>query len=266
MRTSFGATVRRSARASVAPIVGAILIFGLWYLTIALFDIKPFVLSSPDDIAISFVENFDLILKHAVPTMVEVLGGLGLSIVVGVALAVLIAEVPPFSRAVLPWLVMSQAIPKVAVAPLFVIWFGFGLAPKIVVAFVIAFFPIVISTASGLRSSLSEEIDLFRTMTQSRWAVYRHLKIPRASVQFFDGVKVATTLVLIGAIVGEFVSSEKGLGYLVLIANRNLQTDLMFATFVALSIMGILLFYTVEAIERLVIPWYYIQRTGGRRG
>jgi NitT/TauT family transport system permease protein len=252
------------ARGTVAPVVGAAAILGVWYLILLLFHLKPFLLPPPHEVAVAFVKDWSLIATNTWPTVYETVGGLGLSILVGVILAVLIAEIPPFSRAILPWLVMSQAVPKVAVAPLFVIWFGFGAKPKIVVAFFIAFFPIVISTASGLSAVLPDEIDLFRTMTRKRWPLYRHLKIPRALPQFFDGVKVATTLALIGAVVGEFVSAQKGLGYMVLIANRNLQTDLMFAIFVALSIVGILFFYAVVVVERLLIPWHFAQRSGVR--
>lgn len=261
---SIAITIRRSLRAATAPFVGAVAIVALWYLVIALFDIRPFLIPRPEVVVGEFFENWSLLLQNGWATMIEALGGLGLSVVVGAILAVLVAEIPPFSRAMLPWLVMSQAVPKVAVAPLFVIWFGFDLAPKIVVAFFIAFFPIVISTASGLNSVSPEEVDLFRTMTRRRWPLYRHLKIPRALPQFFDGVKVGATLALIGAVVGEFVSAQEGLGYMVLIANRNLQTDLMFAIFVALSIIGILLFYAVVVIERLLIPWHFAQQAGAQ--
>lgn len=247
-----------------APLVGAMVIIGLWYAIIGIFDIDAFLLPTPHAVLDVFIETRSLLFEHGVTTMLESVVGLGLSVVVGALLAVLISEIPFFSRAILPWLVVSQAVPKVAVAPLFLIWFGFGLMPKIIVAFFISFFPIVIGGASGLSSVLPEEADLFRTTTRSKWKLYRHLKIPRALPQFFDGVKVGTTLALVGAIVGEFVSSQEGLGYLVTISNRDLKTEQMFAVFVALSIVGILLFYAVVLLERLVIPWHFIQRKGAR--
>jgi NitT/TauT family transport system permease protein len=258
--------VRRVLETIRAPLVALVVILGVWYLTIAIFDISPFLIPPPHVVAQEFLANWEILLQNGWVTMVEALGGLGLSILIGVILAVLIAEIPPFSRAVMPWLVMSQAVPKVAIAPLFVIWFGFDLTPKIVVAFFISFFPVVISTASGLRSVSPEEVDLFRTISRRRWPLYRHLKIPRALPQFFDGVKVGTTLALIGAVVGEFISAQEGLGYMVLIANRNLQTSLMFAIFVALSFIGIVLFYAVVLVERLVIPWHFAARAGAETG
>ncbi|MGH2686145.1 MAG: ABC transporter permease [Actinomycetota bacterium] len=256
--------VRRSLDVVGAPFVAAVVLIALWYLVIAAADIRPFLVPTPHAIVEEFVANIQLLLDNGWVTMLEALGGLGLSIVGGVILAILIAEIPAFSKGMMPWLVMSQAVPKVAVAPLFVIWFGFDLTPKVIVAFFIAFFPIVVSTASGLRSVSPEEIDLFRTMTRRRWPLYRYLKIPRALPQFFDGVKVGTTLALIGAVVGEFVSAQEGLGYMVLIANRNLDTPLMFAVFVALSLIGILLFYGVALIERLLIPWHAAARVGAQ--
>ena len=256
--------VRRSVDLIGAPLVAAAALIALWYALIFLGDIRPFLVPPPHTIVQEFFGSAPSLLENGWVTMVEALGGLGLSIVGGVILAVLIAEIPAFSKGMMPWLVMSQAVPKVAVAPLFVIWFGFDLTPKIVVAFFIAFFPIVVSTASGLRSVSPEEIDLFRTMTQRRWPLYRYLKIPRALPQFFDGVKVGTTLALIGAVVGEFVSAQEGLGYMVLIANRNLDTPLMFAVFAALSLIGILLFYGVVLVERLLIPWHAAARAGAQ--
>jgi NitT/TauT family transport system permease protein len=256
--------VTHLVRMTGAPFIGALAIVGLWYLVILAFDIQPFLLPRPDQILVAFAGHLPILFEHSLVTLLESVGGLGVSIVAGVILAVLIAEVRPFSQAILPWLVVSQAIPKVAVAPLFVIWFGFGLAPKVIIAFFIAFFPIVISTASGLASVSREERDLFRTMTPRLWHLYRYLKIPRALPQFFDGVKVAATLALVGAVVGEFVSAQEGLGYHVLIANRNLQTALMFAGFVALSIVGVLLFYGVVLLERLLVPWHFAEQAGAK--
>ena len=246
------------------PLVGAAVIFGVWYLVIALFDIEPLLLPPPHSVFAKFWEYRGTLLSHGWTTTVETVAGLGASVFVGAILAVLLAEISIFSRAFMPWIVVSQAIPKVAVAPLFVIWFGFALLPKVIIAFFIAFFPIVVAGVIGLKSIGPEEIDLFRTMTRSRWHLYRHLKIPGALPMFFGGVKVGASLALVGAIVGEFVSSSKGLGYLVVIANRDLQTEEMFAVFVALSLLGILLFYGIALIERLTIPWYSASKEGAR--
>jgi NitT/TauT family transport system permease protein len=264
VRTSRSAAVLARARnVIVAPAIGAAVILLVWYLVIWLMQLSAFLLPRPHQIAKAVVTNWSYLLAQSWTTTLETVLGLTAGVVIAVIVAALIAEIEPLARAVLPWLIVSQAVPKVAIAPLFLIWFGFDLAPKVVIGFFIAVFPIIISTASGLTSITVEEQDLFRTMTPSHWHLYRHLKIPRALPQFFDGLKVATALALVGAVVGEFVSSHAGLGYVIMVANRDLDTNLMFAAFVALSVVGLLLFYGAVALERLLIPWYFAQRRGG---
>jgi NitT/TauT family transport system permease protein len=243
-------------RLVIPPFAAAGLLILVWYCAIWAFSLRPLFLPTPRSVAEAFGSEWRVLLDHSWVTIEESAYGLGLAIGVGVVLAVLIAEVPVLSRALMPLLIVSQAVPKVAIAPLFVIWLGFGLGPKVLVAFFVSFFPVVVSTASGLRSIAREEVELFKTMTPRRWPLYRHLKIYRALPQFFDGVKVASSLALIGAIVGEFISADHGLGYLVTIFNRDLKTPEMFAVFIALSIVGILLFYTVVLVERLLLPWH----------
>jgi NitT/TauT family transport system permease protein len=251
---------RKTRDAVLPPLSALVAIIALWYAAIEILGIRKFILPAPHSVLASLSENFTSLLGHTWTTAVETGVGLLAAIVVGVLISVLITEVPFLSRALLPWLVVSQAIPKVAVAPLFVLWLGFGLGPKVVVALFIAFFPIVISTSAGLLATEPEELDLFRTMTRKRWPIYRYLKIPRALPGFFEGVKVGVALALVGAVVGEFVSADKGLGYMVIIANRNLDTDLMFAVFLMLSVIGVAFFYAVVALERLALPWVAARR------
>lgn len=258
-----GAAVRRRRRPlgkRGAPLLGLLAIIACWYAIILLAGVRPFLLPSPHVVALSLVENWQLLLADSLVTSMETAGGLAMAIVAGVLIAVAMAEIPVLARTLLPWLVVSQAVPKVAIAPLFVIWFGFGATPKIVVACFIAFFPIVVSTMSGLASVQPEERDLFRTITPRVWPLYRHLKIPRALPQFFDGVKVGVTLALVGAVVGEFVASQEGLGYRVIVANRDLDTPLMFASFVALSVIGVLFFYAIVVLEKAVLPWHFARQ------
>jgi NitT/TauT family transport system permease protein len=258
------AQLGRKLRLGLPPLIATGVLILAWYAMIWLLDLEPLYLPTPASVAGAFGTEWQMLLDHSWITVEESIFGLGLAVGVGVVLAVLIAEVPALNRAIMPLLVVSQAVPKVAVAPLFVIWFGFGIGPKVVVAFFVAFFPVVVSTASGLKSISREELDLFRTITPRRWPLYRHLKIPRAMPQFFDGVKVASSLALIGAIVGEFVSADEGLGYLVTIMNRDLRTPEMFAVFVMLSIVGIVLFYAVVLIERLLMPWFFAMNRDSR--
>ena len=181
--------------------------------------------------------------------------GFALSIVVGIPLALAIFLWPAFSRSILPLLVSSQAMPKVAVAPLFLVWFGFGLLPKVLIAFLIAFFPVVINTAVGLASIEPEKIYLARSMGFGATATFFKIRLPNALPAIFGGLKISITLAVVGAVVGEFVGSRSGLGYYMLLATGNFDTPLVFACVVYLTLMGIILFYTVGLLEVALARW-----------
>jgi NitT/TauT family transport system permease protein len=163
-------------------------------------------------------------------------------------------------RLLYPPMVATQSIPKIALAPLFVVWFGFGVAPKVAVAFLIAFFPIVIDTIVGLRSMDPAMLQLARAMGAPGWRIFWKFSLPNALPSIFGGLKVASTLAVVGALTGEFIGSDKGLGYVLLQASGNLNTTLLFATLVALSVLAMVFFYVVELIERIAIPWHVSQR------
>jgi NitT/TauT family transport system permease protein len=215
-------------------------------------------LPPPSAIAVSFVANASLLLFHGWITTAEILLGFALSIVVGIPLALAIFLWPTFSRSVLPLLVSSQAMPKVAVAPLFLVWFGFGLLPKVLIAFLIAFFPVVISTAVGLASIEPEKIYLARSMGFGATATFFKFRLPNALPAIFGGLKISITLAVVGAVVGEFVGGDAGLGYLLMVANGSMDTRLLFAGIVALTVLGVVLFLLVELAERLAIPRHII--------
>jgi NitT/TauT family transport system permease protein len=160
----------------------------------------------------------------------------------------------------MPTLLFFQVVPKVAVAPLFLVWFGVGATPKILVAFLISFFPIVIDAAVGLRSMTPEMGDLARSMGSTRMQIFTRFRLPTSLPYLFSGLKVAATLAIAGAVVGEFVGADRGLGYLLLVTNSNMETSLMFATIVALTIIGLAFFYVVEFVETLLIPWHVTHR------
>jgi NitT/TauT family transport system permease protein len=186
--------------------------------------------------------------------------GYGLAVAIAVPLAIGITASQRFDRFVTPQMLFFQIVPKVAIAPLFLVWFGVGTTPKVLVAFLISFFPIVIDAAVGLRSMSTEMGDLARSMGASRWQVFAQFRLPTSLPYLFSGLKVAATLAVAGAVVGEFVGADKGLGYLLLVTNSNMETALMFATIVALTIIGLALFYAVEFLESLLIPWHVTHR------
>ena len=250
--------VRRRSRARISaviyPVMTVIGTLAAWEFATRAFDIPAYLLPAPSGIAVSLVGNAALILKHGWVTTIEIVLGFFLSIVVGIPLALAIFMWPAFSRSVLPLLVSSQAMPKVAVAPLFLVWFGFGLLPKVLIAFLIAFFPIVIGTAVGLASIEQEKIHLARSMGLGAAATFFKIRLPSALPSVFGGLKISITLAVVGAVVGEFVGGDAGLGYLLMVANGNIDTPLLFAGLVALTVQGVVLFFLVELVERLAIP------------
>ena len=193
----------------------------------------------------------------------ETLGGFALSIVVGTPLAVMIVYSPVLRRAIYPLLVVTQAVPKVAIAPVLLLLLGAGQVSKIVVAFLVAFFPIVVDTATGLAATPAELLDLSRSYRASAFKTFVKVRFPMALPFFFNGLKVAVTLAVIGAVVGEFVGSDQGLGYVIVSATSYWKSNLAFAAMLLLAVMAIGLFALVELVERLVCPWYAFSREQG---
>src|SRR5246127_177321 len=254
--------VRREWRARIRNVlypVGVVLgVLVIWEAGTRMLEVPAFLLPPPSDIAVSFIANAPLLLFHGWITTVEILLGFALSIVVGIPLALAIFLWPTFSRSVLPLLVSSQAMPKVAVAPLFLVWFGFGLLPKVLIAFLIAFFPVVISTAVGLASIERDKIYLAQSMGLGPISTFFKIQLPNAMPSIFAGLKISITLAVVGAVVGEFVGGDAGLGYLLMVANGSMDTQLLFAGIIALTILGVVLFLLVELAERLAVPRHII--------
>ena len=256
---------RRAARAArarvsavLAPTGVVIAVLLLWELGTRAFGVPVFLLPPPTAVVAAMVKHAALLGVASWVTTIEIVLGFGLSIAVGIPLALMIFLWPPFERAVLPLLISSQAMPKVAVAPLLLVWFGFGLAPKVVIAFLIAFFPVVINTAVGLGAIEPEKIYLARSMGLGAWDTFFKIRLPDALPAIFAGLKISITLAVVGAVVGEFVGGDAGLGYLLMVANGSMDTQLLFAGIVCLTILGVALYMVVELVERLAIPRHII--------
>jgi NitT/TauT family transport system permease protein len=237
-----------------------LLIVVIWDLAVRVFSIPAYLVPAPLDVVRALFEHWLLLGTHALWTSVTVLAGFIAAAVVAVPLAVLIVVSSVAERLLYPPMVATQSIPKIALAPLFIVWFGFGVTPKVAVAFLIAFFPIVIDTIVGLRGIDPAMLQLARTMGAPGYRVFLKFSLPHALPSIFGGLKVASTLAVVGALTGEFIGSDKGLGYVLLQASGNLNTTLLFATLVALSVLAMLFFYAVEAVERVAIPWHVSQR------
>jgi NitT/TauT family transport system permease protein len=264
---------RRAARAArarvsavLAPIAVVVGLLVVWEFGTRASGVPVFLLPPPSAIVAAMAKHASLLAVASGVTTIEIVLGFALSIAVGIPLALMIFLWPPFARAVLPLLISSQAMPKVAVAPLLLVWFGFGLLPKVLIAFLIAFFPVVINTAVGLAAIEPEKIFLARSMGLGGWDTFFKIRLPDALPAIFAGLKISITLAVVGAVVGEFVGGDAGLGYLLMVANGSMDTQLLFAGIVCLTILGIALYMVVELTERLVLPSHIIandRMTGG---
>ena len=236
-----------------------VLIIG-WDLCIRLFKIPPYLIPTPWQVVQQLFKEWPMLWREALPTLYATLGGFVLSALVGVPIAMWIAYSRLVESFVYPLLVFSQSVPKVAIAPLFVVWFGFGVVPKVIAAFLLGFFPVIVATVQGFKSIESDVIDLARSMGASPLKVFIKFRLPQAMPAIFSGLKVSVTLAVVGAVVGEFVGSNSGLGYVLQKANGTFDLPLMFAALVILSMIGVLLFLVLELIERWVLPWHASQR------
>jgi NitT/TauT family transport system permease protein len=236
------------------------LIVVAWDLVVRIFGIKPYLLPSPLAVLNTIIENWQLLGVHTLWTTGAILAGFIAAAVVAIPLAMLIVVSPLLRRLLYPPMVATQAIPKIALAPLFIVWFGFGVVPKVAVAFLIAFFPVVIDTIVGLRSIDPAMVQLARSMGAPPHRIFLRLRLPNALPMIFGGLKVASALAVVGALTGEFVGADKGLGYVLVSASGNLNTALLFATLVILSALAMVFFYAVELVERILIPWHVSQR------
>jgi NitT/TauT family transport system permease protein len=193
--------------------------------------------------------------RHASLTAQEALGGFGIGLVFATVAGYPLAKLPLLEKAIAPYLVASQSIPIVALAPLLVLWFGFGPTSKLLAAALISFFPILVNVIVGVRSVDFESRELMHTLSASAWDVFAKLEVPAALPIYLGGARVGITLSVIGAVVGEFVGATKGLGYVIVASGQNANTSLAFAAIVLLSLMSIVLFYALVIAERLLVPW-----------
>lgn len=227
----------------------------VWEVTVRLRDVPTWLLPPPSLIGRTLVTDRALLLANARVTLLEILAGFGVAVVVGVTLGVLIATVRPVARAVYPIVITSQVIPLPAIAPLVLIWFGYGLLPKVLVTALIGFFPIVVSTVDGIRATDRDTLDLFRTLRASGWARLRHAQLPAALPAIFSGARIAMTACVIGAVFAELTGSSEGLGYLLNRSTGQFLTARVFAIIATLAVMGIALFGLLVLIERVALPW-----------
>src|SRR5262245_31609110 len=246
----------RRGVSDVLPAVGlAVAVLVVWELAVRLFKIPTFVIPAPSAIATALVESRAALATASKATAVEVLFGFVLASVVGIAVALMIVRFERFGKALYPLVVLFQNVPKVALAPIFILWFGYDLAPKVALIVVIAFFPVAIDMLAGLQSVEPSFVALMQSVGAGRGEILRRVRIPHSLPHLMAGLKVAITFSVIGAIVGEFAGASAGLGYVIQFASTQLETPLVFAALVVVSILGLLFYYLVEFAERALVPW-----------
>ncbi|RJF77974.1 ABC transporter permease [Rhodopseudomonas palustris] len=243
------------------PLLFLVMIIAAWDLAIRIFQIPAYQVPSPGEVIVVLWQSWPELLSQTWPTTYATVAGFLLSALFGIPVAMLIAGSKTIESYVYPLLVFSQSIPKVAIAPLFVVWFGFGLLPKVISAFLLGFFPVVVSAVQGFKSVDPDMVDLARAMKGSRFQVFCAVNLPHALPAIFSGLKVSVTLAVVGAVVGEFVGSNSGIGYVLQRSIGTFDLPTMFAALVILALLGVVLFWIVDRIERLVIPWHVSQRS-----
>jgi NitT/TauT family transport system permease protein len=237
-----------------------LIFFFLWEVAVIVFKIRSYLLPSPTEIVEALGKYHEELFFALLFTVRSLVLGYIIAVSTGILLSLPVAFSKFIQRAVYPLILFFQVIPKVALAPIFVIWFGFGLPPKIMIVFLLSFFPVFINGIVGLRSIDQEVINLTRSTGAREIDVFFKVRLPSALPTFFAGFKLAAISATIGAIIGEFIGSDSGLGYIILTANGDLQTDYSFAAITVLTILGLTLYYSVEGLERVLLPWHISQR------
>ncbi len=230
-------------------------LLGLWEAAVRIWTIPPYILPAPSRIAELIVTEQSLLWSQTWITLGEVLAGFLVALVVGIALALMIFKSPVLERALYPLIIGSQTIPVFAIAPLLIVWFGYGMLSKIVMTALIVFFPIVVNTVDGLRAADEDAINLLRVMKATDWQIMRKVRIPSALPFIFSGAKIGVAISAIGAVIGEWVGSTGGLGFLMIHANAQLRVDLIFAAIGYLSVLAVALFLLISVLEWYSLPW-----------
>lgn len=226
-----------------------------WQIIDVIFSVPHYILPSPAEIVAEIQERFAQLLRELAWTMAEAVLGFLLGSAVAFLWAVAFVRVRAIERSLYPWAVVLQTVPIVAIAPLLTIWFGFGLAPKVVIAAIICFFPMLVNSVRGLRSISPQALELMRILSASERDIFTHLRLPSSLPYVFSGLKVASTLAVIGAIVAEFTGADRGIGYVVVAASYRIDTRLMFAGITLSSAAGILFFNLISGLEKALLRW-----------
>ncbi len=251
-----GREARLTLTAWLPPSVLVAALLLAWQLAAAVLQVPRWLLPAPTDIVAALYSSWELLARHGWATLQEVLAGFAVSFVVGVLLAIAIAYSRTMERALYPFVIASQTIPVIAIAPILLIWFGYGLLPKVIVVALISFFPIVVNMVDGLRSVDPDLVRLLQSMGATRWQIFAKAQLPASLPFLLSGTKVGIAVSVIGAVIAEWVGASAGLGYFMVRSASQFQTARVFAAIAVLSVMGVALFALVALSERYILPWY----------
>ncbi len=255
--------VRDAARVAgglLPPLAVVLTLLVVWEFIVATFHVKTYILPAPTKIWSYLLLQRELLMKASLVTGQEIVVGFLISVALGVPLGILVARSRLFSLTTYPLIVASQTFPKLAIGPLLIVWFGFGQLPKLLLAVLVAFFPIMVNTMAGLRAVAEDSDMLSRSLGLGRSKTFFKIHLPQALPSVFAGLKVGVTLAVIGVIVGEFLGTSAGLGYIIINATGTVDTVALFGVLVVLTVIGLVSYGVVAAIERVAIPWYFERR------
>lgn len=239
----------------VAPVCAVVALLAVWQGACSLGLVPNFMLPSPVQVVSALVADFPLLLSHMWTTLSEAALGLVIGVAVGFVFAVLMDKFETFYLALDPLLTVSQTVPTVAIAPLLVLWFGYGLMPKVLLVVLTTFFPVTVALASGFRSVDPDQVDLLRTMNATEWQIFRYAKLPAAMEQFFSGLRISATYAIVGAVISEWLGGFTGLGVYMTRVRKSFAYDRMFAVIIITSALSLALMKGVDVLERICMPW-----------
>jgi NitT/TauT family transport system permease protein len=246
---------RASIERLVYPVLGVALVIAIWWLVCVIWKMPAAVLPTPGQVLAAIVKHWRSLVGEGWITFKATMYGFGLALLLGIPIAVAVSMFRRLNLMFYPLLVALQSVPKVALAPVLLVWLGTGIESKLAIAWLVAFFPIIVDTAAGLQSTPKELLELARSLRSSRWQTFRMVQFPAALPFVITGAKVAVTLAVIGAVIGEFVGASEGLGFLLLSATSQIDTALAFAALFALSVLGTLAYLLVVLVEKLLAGW-----------
>lgn len=239
----------------IVPIIFAALLIIIWELAAQLGNIPRYILPSPSDIVVTLVTILPSIKNHIITTLKEAMTGFFISVLFALTLAVLMDNIKILRKCIYPILIVSQTVPTIILAPLFAMWFGYGMLPKIIVVVLVCFFPIVISLMDGLDSVDGEMVNLLVSMGASKVEIFKNVKFPAAMVNFFSGLRIAATYTIIGAVIGEWMGGESGLGVYMLRVKHSYALDKVFAVILIIVLLSMMMFGTLYLIQYILMPW-----------